>query len=381
MSSDGGASEGLEIGPAEPWVGLSNFPGATQSTFKQLLDKLKQLGRDSLNVLVIGRPGVGKSSLCNSVFNEKVAQVSAFAPGSSEVAVCQRQAAGFTLRMIDTPGLSKGDHVNDEALQSIAYAVRSTPIDVVFFVDRFDLYKPERLDGEVLQAVSDTFGRDIWDNSFLVLTRANMKNPPNGIEWSNFAEARAGAIRKQVKKAGGHDDIPVLFVENSDRCDKDAHGQKILPDDTLWLCTLMACMVDAMEKGLEPYEYDGKGDERGNPDRRRRWLIPLLIVAQVAFKFLVLDKLSDEDACTGDQFGPFDKETAAQRRKEMQEEKAERERREQARKSREAQMAKARAAAAAAAAASSDSDDESGGESDGSGSDDGDDDDDGSDSE
>ena len=49
--------------------------------------------------------------------------------------------------------------------------------------------------------------------------------------------------------------------------------------------------------------------ELPNPNRRRLWLLPLLIAAQVAAKVLLLDRIIESDACRGDKNGEYDPET------------------------------------------------------------------------
>ena len=48
---------------------------------------------------------MGKSSTTNSIFKERVAQPSLFQGDTDKPVVVSRQAGGFTLTVIDTPGL------------------------------------------------------------------------------------------------------------------------------------------------------------------------------------------------------------------------------------------------------------------------------------
>ena len=100
-----------------------------------------------MTILVLGKGGVGKSSTVNSILGERVASVSAFQvdsiilsldcmfygfslvlfvlislPVQSEglrPMMFSRSRAGFTLNIIDTPGLVEGGFVNDQALDII----------------------------------------------------------------------------------------------------------------------------------------------------------------------------------------------------------------------------------------------------------------------
>ncbi len=55
----------------------------------------------------------------------------------------------------------------------IAHAVKQEgPVDVVLFLDRLDGYRVLPLDKEVLQAITNTLGRTVWNNVVLGLTHA-----------------------------------------------------------------------------------------------------------------------------------------------------------------------------------------------------------------
>lgn len=56
---------------------------------------------------------MGKSSTANSLLNERVANVAALQSDVSRPQVIARSADGFTLTLIDTPGLLEADAVSD----------------------------------------------------------------------------------------------------------------------------------------------------------------------------------------------------------------------------------------------------------------------------
>lgn len=45
-------------------------------------------------------------------------------------------------------------------------------------------------------------------------------------------------------------------------------------------------LVQVADKAMQwsPYTYDAKLVKRSDPNKKRRWLIPLVLVAQIAFK-------------------------------------------------------------------------------------------------
>ena len=62
---------------------------------------------------IAGKGGVGKSSTVNSLLNERVANVAALQSDVSRPQVIACAADGFTLTLIDTPGLLEADAVSD----------------------------------------------------------------------------------------------------------------------------------------------------------------------------------------------------------------------------------------------------------------------------
>ena len=76
-----------------------------------------------------------------------------------------------------------------------------------------------------------------------------------------------------------------------------------------------AQVVQTSQQGA--WKYDAA--KRQNPDRRNRKWIPLVLAAQLAFKFLVIDRVLEEDGVRGDQWGPYDdKIVRIERRKRAQ---------------------------------------------------------------
>ena len=61
-----------------------------------------------------GKTGVGKSSTVNSILAESAAQVVSMQAPASRAQAFARQAGGFTLTLIDTPGILEGDAVDGQ---------------------------------------------------------------------------------------------------------------------------------------------------------------------------------------------------------------------------------------------------------------------------
>ncbi|PHT48550.1 Translocase of chloroplast 34, chloroplastic [Capsicum baccatum] len=180
------------------WVGFQQFPSATQSKLLELIRKSKQERRNTLTVLVMGKGGVGKSSTVNSILGERAVTVSAFQSEIPRPVMVSRSWEEFTLNIIDTPGLVEGGYVNDQALDLIKRFLLNKTIDVLLYVDRLDSYRVDNLDRQVVKAITDSFGKEIWRRGLVVLTHAQV-SPPDGLSYDEFTLRRSEALLKIVR--------------------------------------------------------------------------------------------------------------------------------------------------------------------------------------
>ena len=116
--------------PAQAWTGLRDFDEVTMAELGKLLERLKARGVKELRVLLLGKPGVGKTSTMNSILNENASAVAAFRGMPNEVEVVSRYSNGFTLMFLDTPGLTSQDGVSTAALQAITEELEGNPVDI-----------------------------------------------------------------------------------------------------------------------------------------------------------------------------------------------------------------------------------------------------------
>lgn len=75
---------------------------------QRLMDELQKeySSMTTINVVVVGKTGSGKSTLINHVFREKMADTGTGMPVTQEIKKIEK--AGFPLRIYDTPGLELG---------------------------------------------------------------------------------------------------------------------------------------------------------------------------------------------------------------------------------------------------------------------------------
>uniref|UniRef100_A0A7S0R593 AIG1-type G domain-containing protein n=1 Tax=Chlamydomonas leiostraca TaxID=1034604 RepID=A0A7S0R593_9CHLO len=313
---------------ANPWNGLGKLPERLDVI--QCLADVKGAGIKQLNVLLLGKSSVGKSSTVNSLLGEAVARVQAFklqADGEIVTPIVKQvgsgpdteEVEGLRVKLIDTCGLEDpeaGDTVHHTAMRKIADYIKGQPIDCVLYCDRLDLYRVDALDRSIIRAVTDVFGRGIWKKTVLVLTHGNLVQTPPGTDYDSFADRRVKALRKAI--CGGPlfaPKLPAVLVENNaDTCPVDKDGRRLLPDGSQWVVTL-ADAITEMALGRKPYRYKPSMTRR--PNAHLRWLVPLVAAGQYFLWRQLLKPRLDEDRAKEAEYDELVWEEAAKERSRL----------------------------------------------------------------
>jgi hypothetical protein len=304
------------------WQGLAEMPAVTQETIADLSGALAEDNKGELTILLLGKGGAGKSSTVNSILNERAANVLAFQQDNAKPTVFSRQAPdGFIINVIDTPSLLDQDSVSEGRLEGIAKSLRDREIDAVLYVDRLDNYAVDEVDQSVINGITRVLGPHVWNNAVVCFTRSSETSTPPGVDFEDHVATREAQLKVAIAASGAAtNDVAVALIENSSRCPTNADGEKVVPGETPWLADLLEKIVDTA-LNVPPYEYFPEVSAKAaDPNRRRKWLIPLILAAQVGIK-LLLDRVMDDDGCRGDSNGPFDPLTVQERRDELKQER------------------------------------------------------------
>ncbi|XP_073035797.1 translocase of chloroplast 34-like isoform X1 [Primulina eburnea] len=287
------------------WTAIQQFPAATQEKLVDLLSKLKNQNVNTLTILVMGKGGVGKSSTVNSIVGERVVTVSAFQSETPRPVIVSRSRSGFTLNIIDTPGLVEGGYVSDQVLETIKsflgrFLLNKT-IDVLLYVDRLDAYRVDNLDKQIVKAITDGFGKDIWQKSMVVLTHAQL-SPPDLLSYEEFFSRRSESLLKCIRQGARISKmdaqnyaIPVALVENSGRCNKNEYDEKILPTGSPWIPTLVRTITEITLNGKKSILVDRKLIEGPNANDRGKLFIPVILAFQYFFVIKTIEKWINKD--------------------------------------------------------------------------------------
>lgn len=179
------------------WTGFQGLPAATQIILHTLLAKLRKQKVDKITIVLLGKGGVGKSSIVNSLFSERVAAVSAFRSETLRPRQYSRSKDGFKLTVIDTPGFVEAGRV-DAALNSIRRYLLGKTINVVLYVDRLDGPREDKVDVKISRAISQAFGPQIWPHVIVVFTHAEIHL--EDVTYSEFVSRRSAALRNIILK-------------------------------------------------------------------------------------------------------------------------------------------------------------------------------------
>ena len=236
---------------------------------KETASQLEAEARDnfdfSVNILVLGKAGVGKSATINSIFGETKTSINACGPATTAVTEIVGVVDGVKIRIFDTPGLKSSafeQNFNTKVLSAVKKLTKKSPPDIVLYVDRLDLQTRDMNDLPMLRSITSVLGSSIWRNVIVTLTHA-ASAPPDGpsgapLSYDVFVAQRSHIVQQTIGQAVGDLRLmnpslmnPVSLVENHPSCRKNRDGQKVLPNGQSWrpllllLCYSMKILSEA----------------------------------------------------------------------------------------------------------------------------------------
>ncbi|XP_018456004.2 translocase of chloroplast 159, chloroplastic [Raphanus sativus] len=202
----------------------------------------------SLNILVLGKAGVGKSATINSILGNQKASTDAFGLSTNSVREVSETVGGIKITFIDTPGLKPAamdQSANSKMLSSVKKVMKRCPPDIVLYVDRLDTQNRDLNNLPLLKTVTASLGASIWKNAIVTLTHA-ASAPPDGpsgapLSYDVFVAQCSHIVQQSIGQAVGDLRLmnpslmnPVSLVENHPLCRKNREGVKVLPNGQTW---------------------------------------------------------------------------------------------------------------------------------------------------
>ncbi|QCD79987.1 translocase of chloroplast 159, chloroplastic [Vigna unguiculata] len=208
----------------------------------------------SLNILVLGESGVGKSATINSIFGEMKVVTNAFEPATTSVQEVCGTIDGIKIRILDTPALKssmKEQAYNRKMLSCIERYMKKFPPDVILYVDRADFQTRDLNDLPIIRSITSSLGPSIWQHAILALTHA-ASVPLDGssgspLSYEVFVAQKSYLFQQSITQAvrnlcqlSPSFMCPVALVENHPLCGKNMSGDCVLPNGLRWRSQLLA---------------------------------------------------------------------------------------------------------------------------------------------
>ena len=181
------------------------------------LDLKEEFPDNKLSILLIGRSGVGKSTLVNVLFNKKICPVS-HGPFTTKHDLIERHfdtVFGVEVTIYDTRGLSDPECSSDKIIAETKKESQKE-VDIVLICCSITERNEDEFGVKILNQLSKSFDENIWKKCILVLTKANlcehvwMCNGDDLVkEIYKVMHLNIGAFHEHLKDNGVPDNIAI----------------------------------------------------------------------------------------------------------------------------------------------------------------------------
>ena len=232
---------------------VAAFPKTLQEWFS---------GSNTVNILVTGKTGVGKSSLINGVVGQEVAvEGDGLDRGTVTVQAFSFKYHDVDVTIWDSPGLQDGLDKEEEYIRDMQYKGCANS-DLVLYCARMTDTRFRKEDHDAIRKITIGLGKQIWNNAVFVMTFANeirakrergQKLTPSEEQKRNsdhfkkrmqeWKEKLVGAVVEAGVDAKTAANIPIVPA---------GYDQQDLPDRDNWLSPLWYVSILRMKERSQP---------------------------------------------------------------------------------------------------------------------------------
>jgi small GTP-binding protein len=224
----------------------SNDEEQARKWLETLKEKLQVTQGKKFTFLLVGRTGVGKSSIVNSLMGKTIAVVGDYEPCTMDITKYENELNGINFTIIDTPGLCDDleEVGNDyEYLERMRSDI--SQVDSMWFVSRLDETRVTNDEKRGIKLISEAFHSKNWEQAVIIFTFAGAKNAS---DYPIALEKRTELIRKEIAKYTGMgiaNNVPSVAVDNKN---------ERTPDGKKWLGELYTQIYARISaKGATPF--------------------------------------------------------------------------------------------------------------------------------
>lgn len=222
----------------------------------------------SVSILVAGTTYTGKSALINCLVGEYVAPEGyELRPERMVVRPYQIMRNGISITLWDSPGLQGG--TGNDALYIADIKEKCRSIDLVFYCVSMTNIRFGEDDYHAMEALTQAFGVEFWENTVVVLTFANCvdltRRRPDAHKFkqAQFEKTIHEVLKKLQVPTEIAAAVPVVPAGYSNGSDTKVRE---LPDCTDWLSRLWSISFLRMKESAQPAMLKAAEDRIKKPE-------------------------------------------------------------------------------------------------------------------
>ncbi|XP_071314990.1 GTPase IMAP family member 8-like [Trachinotus anak] len=190
------------IRKSSPYMSRNEIGEGAKRNFSEHHKKIVGVATDSdMRIVLLGKTGAGKSSLCNTIFGKKQFKKNHCA--NTETRKCQKETGsvkGKKITVIDTPGLFDTNRSEEELKPEIVKCITECSPGPHAFLILLKVEKYTDQEQEVINKICDSFSEEAFKYAVVVFTHGEQL--PKGIKIEEFVRQNE-KLRELVRKCGG----------------------------------------------------------------------------------------------------------------------------------------------------------------------------------